>query len=88
MCEKNIFHLFRFSQSVEKTTYFINRLDCSCSSWKIYGIALAGFADLWNFVLVCFFFFCSIAYREVSESDMESQWGSKESTETTVMIRF
>ena len=30
----------------------------------------------------------SIAYREVSESDMESQWGSKESSETTVMIRF
>ena len=90
MCEKNIFRLFRFSQSVEKTTYFINRIDCSCSSWKIYGTALAGFADLWNFVFVCllFFFFGSIAYREVSESDMESQWGSKESTETTVMIRF
>ena len=60
MCEKNIFHLFRFSQSVEKTTYFINRLDCSCSSWKIYGIALAGFADLWNFVFVCFFFFFAV----------------------------
>lgn len=87
MCEKNILLLFRFSQPVEKNTYFINRLDCSFSSWKIYGTALAGFADLWNFFFFVFVFF-SIAYREVSESDMESQCGSKESTETTVMIRF
>ena len=51
-------------------------------------------APLWLDLLICgilfllVFVFCSIAYREVSESDMESQWGSKESTETTVMIRF
>ena len=32
MCEKNILLLFRFSQPVEKNTYFINRLDCSFSS--------------------------------------------------------